>query len=75
MLGPTTRAVENRGSSTVNVSGSRSTSTAAARPVTRYPPRAGTAGDRGGRPEPGEVRVRVAGEVLDGRGDVGVVNG
>ena len=43
MLGPTTRAVEKRGSSTVNVSGSRSTSTAAARPVTRNPPIAGTA--------------------------------
>ena len=42
MLGPTTRAVENRGSSTVNVAGSRSTSTAASRPVTSQPPSAGT---------------------------------
>ncbi len=42
MLGPTTWAVEKRGSATVNVSGSRSTSSAAARPVTTNPPIAGT---------------------------------
>ena len=42
MLGPTTLAVENRGSSTVNVRESRSTSTARSYPVTSQVPRTGT---------------------------------
>ena len=42
MLGPTTLAVENRGSSTVNVRASRSTATARSYPVTSQAPRTGT---------------------------------
>ena len=42
MLGPTTLAVEKRGSSTVNVRASRRTSTARSYPVTSQAPRAGT---------------------------------
>lgn len=42
MLGPTTLAVENRGSSTVNVRASRSTSTLRSYPVTSQAPRTGT---------------------------------
>src|SRR5437763_6418081 len=42
MLGPTTRPVEKRGSSTVNVSGSRMTASASSRRVTSQPPSAGT---------------------------------
>ncbi len=45
---------------------------AAARPVTRYPPMRRHGGDRATPPQPGEVRVRVAGQVVDGRCDVGV---
>ena len=65
MLGPTTRAVEKRGSSTVNVAGSRSTSTAAARPVTSHPPTAGTTRHRRRRAEPGEVRMRIDRQVVE----------
>jgi hypothetical protein len=42
MLGPTTLAVEKRGSSTVNVRGSRSTCTARWYPVTSQAPSTGT---------------------------------
>jgi hypothetical protein len=42
MLGPSTCAVEKRGSSTVNVVASRMISTARSRPVTSHAPRAGT---------------------------------
>ena len=42
MLGPTTLAVENRGSSTVNVRESRSTCRARSYPVTSQAPRTGT---------------------------------
>ena len=42
MLGPTTWAVENRGSSTVNVRASRRTATARSYPVTSQAPRTGT---------------------------------
>ena len=38
MLGPITRAVENRGSSTVNVEGSRITATASSCELTNQPP-------------------------------------
>jgi beta-aspartyl-peptidase (threonine type) len=53
MLAPTTRPVENRGSSTVKVAGSRMTSTAGGYPVTNHPPRASTHG--AGRRPPGSV--------------------
>jgi hypothetical protein len=42
MLGPTTRAVEKRGSSTVNAAASRMTSSARARERTTQPPTAST---------------------------------
>src|SRR6266496_6770331 len=42
MLGPTTLAVEKRGSSTVNVRASRRTATARSYPVTSQLPRTGT---------------------------------
>ena len=67
MLGPTTRAVEKRGSSTVNVAGSRSTSIAGVHPVTRKLSSAGTQATGAAASQPGEVRVHVARQVVDRR--------
>ena len=65
MLGPTTWAVEKRGSATVNVSGSRSTSSAAARPVTTNPPIAGTHATGATARRRARCGCGVTGEVLE----------
>ena len=75
MLGPTTRAVENLGSSTVNVAGSRSTSTAAAQPVTRKASSAGTHATGDCARSAREVRVRIALQVVDRQGSVNARSG
>ena len=76
MLGPTTRPVEKRGSSTVNVAASPMTCSARSRRRTSQPPSAGSHDDRRALAQAGEQRMSVRRrQGLDGDSDLLVIGG
>ena len=76
MLGPTTRPVEKRGSSTVKVAASPMTCSARSRRRTSQPPSAGSHDDRRALAQAGEQRMSVRRrQGLDGDRDLLVIGG